>query len=291
MPVQCGMPVPAAAEEAFGELARRAAALGAASGGRLLECFAAVPDPRDPRGVRHSLPAVLALCTAAVLCGNTSLEDITAWVHAAPQQVLAACAARRNALGAHEAPHPDTVVRLLSALGAQPLAHHAGAYLAARAAAGPVTFPVRKPGPLPAVAVDGKAVRGAAGPDGAIPFLLAAAAHGTGIVLAERAVGAKTNEIPEFAPLLLELNEYHPLAGHVITADAHCPVTTKIPRPMLLTCGEESSLTTSDGGGVRFAGFPGGQVVARDNEDCPTRSPANAFCRLPGCMNVRADGR
>jgi predicted transposase YbfD/YdcC len=113
------------------------------------------------------------------------------------------------------------VVRLLSALGAQPLARHAGAYLAARAAAGPVTFPVTRPGPLPAVAVDGKAVRGAAGPDGAIPFLLAAAAHGTGIVLAERAIGTKTSEIPEFAPLLLELDAYYPLAGHVITADAH----------------------------------------------------------------------
>jgi predicted transposase YbfD/YdcC len=215
------MPVPAAAEEALGELACRAPALLAASGGRLLECFAAVPDPRDPRGIRHCLPAVLALCTAAVLCGNSSFEDVTAWVHAAPQQVLAACAARRDALGAYLAPHPDTVVRLLSALGAQPLAHHAGAYLARRAAAGPVTFPVGKPGPLPAVAVDGKAMRGAAGDDGAIPFLLAAASHGTGVVLAERAIGAKTNEIPEFAPLLTGLNEYYPLAGHVITADAH----------------------------------------------------------------------
>jgi predicted transposase YbfD/YdcC len=215
------MPVPPAAEEALGELACRAPALLAASGGRLLDCFAAVPDPRDPRGVRHSLPAVLALCTAAVVSGNSSLEDVTAWVHAAPQQVLAACAARRNALGAYQAPHPDTVVRLLSALGAQALAHHAGAYLAARAQAGPVTFPVKKPGPLPAIAVDGKAVRGAAGDDGAIPFLLAAAAHGTGTVLAERAIGAKTNEIPEFAPLLTELDGYYPLAGHVITADAH----------------------------------------------------------------------
>jgi predicted transposase YbfD/YdcC len=215
------MPVPAAAEEALGELACRAAALAAAAGGRLLECFAAVPDPRDPRGIRHSLPAVLALCTAAVLSGNTSFEDVTAWVHAAPQQVLAACGARRAAAGACVAPHPDTVVRLLSALGAQPLAQHAGAYLAARAAAGPVAFPVKRPGPLPAVAVDGKAVRGAAGEDGAIPFLLAAATHGTGIVLAERAIGAKTNEIPEFAPLLLELDTYYPLAGHVITADAH----------------------------------------------------------------------
>jgi predicted transposase YbfD/YdcC len=215
------MPVSAAAEEAFGELACRAAALAAASGGDLLECFALVPDPRDARGIRHCVPAVLALCTAAVLSGNTSFEDVTAWVWHAPQVVLAACGARRDARGARVAPHPDTVVRLLSALGAQALARHAGAYLARRAAAGPVTFPVKRPGPLPAIAVDGKAVRGAAGQDGAIPFLLAAAAHGTGIVLAERLIGAKTNEIPEFAPLLTELDGYYPLAGHVITADAH----------------------------------------------------------------------
>ena len=51
--------------------------------------------------------------------------------------------------------------------------------------------------------------------------MLAAAAHGTGIVLAERAIGAKTGEIPEFAPLLTGLDGYYPLAGHVITADAH----------------------------------------------------------------------
>jgi predicted transposase YbfD/YdcC len=214
------MPVPAAAGEALGELASRAAALAAASGGNLLECFAAVPDPRDPRGRRHSLPSVLALCTAAVLCGNTAIEDVTAWVHAAPQQVLAAAGARRDALGMRVAPHPDTVVRVLSALGAQGVADHAGAYLARRAHPGPVTFPVAGPGWLPAVAVDGKAVRGAAGDDGLIPYLLAAVTHGAGTVLAERLIGAKTNEVPEFAPLLRELNQYYPLAGHVITADA-----------------------------------------------------------------------
>jgi len=38
--------------------------------------------------------------------------------------------------------------------------------------------------------------------------------------MAERAIGPKTNEVPEFGPLLLELNECYPLAGHVITADA-----------------------------------------------------------------------
>jgi len=214
------MPVPACAGEALAELADRAAALGAASGGNLLECFAAVPDPRDPRGIRHSLPCVLALCTAAVLCGNTAIEDVTAWVHAAPQEVLAAAGARQEALGVLVAPHPDTVVRVFTALGPQALAGHAGAYLAARAQPGPVTFPLAGPGWLPAIAVDGKAVRGAAAGDGLIPYLLAAVTHGAGTVLAERLIGAKTNEVPEFAPLLRGLNEYYCLAGHVITADA-----------------------------------------------------------------------
>ena len=63
-------------------------------------------------------------------------------------------------------------------------------------------------------------MRGAAGPDGLIPYLLAAAAHGAGTVLAERLIGPKTNEVPEFVPLLRGLNEYCCLAGHVITADA-----------------------------------------------------------------------
>ncbi len=214
MPVQSRMPVPAAAE-ALGELASRAAALSAASGGNLAECFAAVPDPRDPRGTRHSLSCVLVLCTAAVLCGNTQVEDVTAWVHAARQEVLAAAGARRNALGACVAPHPDTVIRVFTALGAQALAGHAGAYLARRAHPGPVAFPLAGPGPLPAIAADGKAVRGAAGGDGLIPYLLAAATHGTGQVLAERLIGPKTNEVPEFAPLLRDLNEYYCLAKPV----------------------------------------------------------------------------
>ena len=162
---------------------------------------------------------MLALCTAAVLCGNTAMEDVTAWVHAAPQEVLAAAGARRDAPG--RGWRRTRTPWCGSSRGwARRLAHHAGAYLARRAHPGPVTFPLAGRAWLPAVAVDGKAVRGAAGEDGLIPYLLAAAAHGTGTVLAERLIGPKTNEVPEFAPLLRELNGYYPLAGHVITADA-----------------------------------------------------------------------
>ncbi|MDQ2876099.1 MAG: transposase family protein, partial [Actinomycetota bacterium] len=141
MPAQSAMPVPAAAEEALAALAARAAALHAASGGNLAECFASVPDPRDPRGVRHKLASVLVMCTAAVLCGHTSMEDVTAWAAAAPPEVLAAARCRRSALGSCIAPHPDTIVRIFTLLGAQHLADHAGAFLAGRAGAGPVTFP------------------------------------------------------------------------------------------------------------------------------------------------------
>ncbi len=168
------MPVPACAAEALAGLAARATALRAASGGDLLACFAAVPDPRDRRGVRHELAPLLVMCTAAVLSGHTSMEDVTAWVAAAPQEVLAAAGCRRSATGACTPPHPDAIVRVFTALGAQHLADHSGAFLAGRADRGPVTFPVTGPGWLPAVAVDGKAVRGAAGPDGLIPYLLTA---------------------------------------------------------------------------------------------------------------------
>jgi len=158
---------------------------------------------------------VLALFTGAVLCGNTAVEDVTAWVHAAPQEVLAAAGCRRSALGARVPPHPDTVARLFAALGAQALASHAGAYLARRAHPGPVAFPLAGPGWLPAIAVDGKACGVRPARTGSSRTLLAAAVHGTRAVIAERLIGPKTNEVPEFAPLLRELNEYYPTATFV----------------------------------------------------------------------------
>jgi predicted transposase YbfD/YdcC len=79
-------------------------------------------------------------------------------------------------------------------------------------------------GPLLAVAVDGKTVRGAVAADGAQVHLMAAATHGDQLVLGQVEVGAKTNEIPMFAPLIDQLaaTGIDP-ARLVITADAlHC---------------------------------------------------------------------
>ncbi len=209
-----------AAEAAFEVLVTHAVSLHAAAGGDLLSCFAAVPDPRSRRGIRHSLAGILAMCTAAVLCGCASLDDVTAWVGAADHGVLGALGCRRNALGLITPPHPETVTRVFAELGAQALAGHAGVFLARRARLGPVSFPIDVPGWLPAIAVDGKAVRGAAGPDGMVPYLLAAATHTHCAVIAESLIGPKTNEVPGFAPLLRELNHHVPLSGYVVTIDA-----------------------------------------------------------------------
>jgi len=56
--------------EVVGVLVAVAASWREGTGDGLLACFARVPDPRDPRGRRHSLASILGLCTAAVLAGE-----------------------------------------------------------------------------------------------------------------------------------------------------------------------------------------------------------------------------
>ncbi|MGH3419511.1 MAG: ISAs1 family transposase, partial [Streptosporangiaceae bacterium] len=134
------------------------------------------------------------------------------------QETLAALGARTGPDGRRIAPCPRTVTRLLADLGAQALADAVAVYLAAAELTASPAYPVAGPVPQPALHCDGKEVRGAVRPDGTSLFLLSAASGG--IVLAEREIPAKTNEIPETGPMLRELNERFPLAGWVITADA-----------------------------------------------------------------------
>nr|MDQ2813690.1 ISAs1 family transposase [Actinomycetota bacterium] len=212
----------AAAEKARGALLEQVSALREASGGSILDCFAVLADPRGRRGRRHSLPCVLALTVTAMLHGKTKLADITAWIGHAGQDDLAALGARTGPDGKLTAPCGRTVTRILALVSPRALSRAVAAWLAAAEQTGPVTFPLAGPVPLPHVACDGKEARGAVRPDGTSLFLLSAATAGTGrpIVLADREIGAKTSEIPELGPMLLELNERFPLAGRVISADA-----------------------------------------------------------------------
>jgi DDE_Tnp_1-associated len=85
----------------------------------LLECLARVPDPRDSRGVRHTLPSLLLAAAAAVLAGARSFTAIGEWVADASPQVLAPLGVRYDPLaGRFEPPDEATIRRVLESAGA-----------------------------------------------------------------------------------------------------------------------------------------------------------------------------
>nr|WP_078916029.1 ISAs1 family transposase [Streptomyces viridochromogenes] len=175
----------------------------------LLERLAEVPDPRDPRGVRHRLAVVLALTACAVLAGATSLLAVGEWIADAPGYVLEQVGADPDPLLPRRVlPAETTVRRLLARIDGDALDGAVERWLADRRP---------KATGLRGLAVDGKSLRGAAKANGRKIHLLAALEHATGLVLAQLDVGEKTNEITCFQPLLDTVAD---LAGVVVTSDA-----------------------------------------------------------------------
>src|ERR1700728_3952802 len=139
----------------------------------LLDLLAQVPDPRKRRGRRHPLAGLLAVGIAAVIAGSRSFAAIGQWAADAGPQTLAV-------LGAARGPAEESTFRRAFALvSADVLDRVLGAWLWTRA--------VRAGGRL-VIAIDGKTVRGARSKTGKAPHLVAALAHGTGVVLGQVAV-------------------------------------------------------------------------------------------------------
>lgn len=177
----------------------------------LLERLAEIPDPRDPRGVRHALVAILALTACAVLAGATSLLAVGEWIADAPAHVLEQVGVRVDPLTPRRClPAETTARRLLTRIDGDALDRSVGRWLADRRPSGPVP-------PKRALAVDGKSLRGAAKAGGRKIHLLAALDHTTGLVLAQLDVQEKTSEITCFQPLL---DTFAGLTGMVVTSDA-----------------------------------------------------------------------
>src|SRR5262252_3166350 len=92
-----------------------------------------VPDPRDPRGVRHTLTSLLLAAVAAVLAGARSFTAIGEWAADAPPRVLAALGVRYDPLaGCFRPPDEATFRRVLETVDAVALEAAVGSWLAAR---------------------------------------------------------------------------------------------------------------------------------------------------------------
>lgn len=174
----------------------------------LTELLTSVPDPRHRRGIRHGLPGLLAVGIAAVMAGSRSFAAIGQWVADADADLLAALGIRRG-----RRPSESAIRRAFARLDAAKL----DAVLAAWVWTRTVVVDRRR-----VIAIDGKTVRGARTRDAsgatihAAPHLVAVFDHGSGAVLGQLAVTARSNEIPAVRTLLAGFD----LDGVTVTVDA-----------------------------------------------------------------------
>ncbi|WP_392838999.1 ISAs1 family transposase [Streptomyces sp. LN500] len=211
MPARTSSPIPSALEQ----LGSPTDPLTSSDVADLRRFLILVADPRDARGLRYPALALLCAAVSAVLTGARSLIAISEWITDAPQHVLGVLGFAADPLtGLRPVPHAATVRRLLQRVDADALDAAISAYLQARMP--PPVEPEAEKGPVRRViAVDGKVVRGSRTATAAAIQLLAAMDH-HGVVVAQRQVASKSNEIPSFAPLLDGLE----LENTVVTADA-----------------------------------------------------------------------
>jgi hypothetical protein len=166
--------------------------LSAELAGDLLAALAAVPDPRRGGARRHPVGYVLGVLVVSFACaGFESFAGAAQWAAGADRGLLLALGAAPDPLtGAVAAPSEATLRRVASGVDADALE----AVIAAWTAAGMDMVNPEGATGLP-VAVDGKTVRGARDGHRAAPHLLAAATHDRSVVLAQRRVPDKTNEL------------------------------------------------------------------------------------------------
>src|SRR5260370_3175956 len=92
--------------------------------------LADITDPRDRRGVRHPLVAVLGVAVAATLAGAASYPELGSVAAGLPAGLLSLLGARRDLAGLlFKAPSAGTLRRVLITLDADELDRAAGAWL------------------------------------------------------------------------------------------------------------------------------------------------------------------
>jgi hypothetical protein len=166
----------------------------------LIEVLHTIPDPRKARGIRHPLPAVLALAVLAILAGHSSLEAIAQFGRDHGPPLAFALGFRRG-----KTPTKSAFSKLFRRLDLVAFEAALTHWLQDRIGDG-----------WEALAIDGKTLRGSK--DGETPgvHLLTAFVPAAAAVLGQLRVDSKTNEHKAALRLLRVL----PLAGKVVTGDA-----------------------------------------------------------------------
>jgi hypothetical protein len=161
-----------------------------------------VPDPRGAQGRRHSLSAMLAAVTCAVLCGARGFSAISQWIRCQPCHVW-------HQLGFFRRPPTKNCYRnLLLAIDPDALERAVRAWT--EQLLGPSADPIAR------VSLDGKTLRGSVSRHCGSIHLLSMLDQRTGQILSQHPVDGKTNE----AKAALQLLESMVLRGRLLVGDA-----------------------------------------------------------------------
>jgi hypothetical protein len=172
--------------------------------GGLIEYLTKIRDPRKPRGIRHTQISVLVVAVCALLSGSKSFIGIGEWAANLSQEMLKRLGCRFDEnKRKHVPPSEPTLRRTLQSVDADEVDEVVGDWLASHSSDN-------------VIAVDGKVLRGSKGAGKKPVHLVSALLHHEQIVVGQRQVDKKSNEITAFKPLLEPIN----LKGKVVTADA-----------------------------------------------------------------------
>ncbi|MFZ3046397.1 MAG: ISAs1 family transposase [Desulfatirhabdiaceae bacterium] len=172
--------------------------------GGLLDYLALLKDSRKKRGIRHSQVSILAVAICALLSGAKCFLALGEWAASLNQEVLKRLGCKYNDRLEKYVPPSEKTLRLaLKRVDGDEVDDIIGQWLHSQSQDR-------------AVAVDGKTLRGSAGKDGKPVHLVSAFLQHEKMVIGQRQVDRKSNEITAFKPLLEPLD----LEGKIITADA-----------------------------------------------------------------------
>ena len=177
--------------------------------GDLFERFRQLRDPRTGHGLYHRKAYVLACAALCTLMGAGGYRDFEAVSSKFTVRQLKALGCRPDNDGDYRSPSDSTFRRVIMECDVRAFVSLVGQWLIER-----------EIGAIARLAVDGKTLRGSGRRDGKALQIFSAVTHQLRLTLEQLPIEDKTNEIPNFKPLLerLDLPE-----GTLVTADAmHC---------------------------------------------------------------------
>lgn len=168
--------------------------------GGLIDLLATVMDPRKKRGVRYSSVAMLALALCACISGVKSYDGMGDYAKALPPDALRLLGFKRG-----KPPSESALRKFLQKLNAEEMDRKTGDWFLKQ-----MTLKEA------AIAIDGKTLCGSHNGIKKAIQLLGAILHKEGVVVAQKKVRDKTNEIPMVKELLKPLD----IEGAIVTLDA-----------------------------------------------------------------------